>query len=514
MLATSAPPLALASPISVLLDKPAADFTRDDLLDFIVRRQIESLSFHYTAIDGKLKEVKLPISSLSRAERLLAEGERADGSSIFPGVVEPGASDVYVVPLYRSAFVNPFDSRTLGFICRFFDRDGNLASFAPDNILHHAAAGFQHRTGLQIRALGELEFYLVSENSSALYPSEAQRGYHAATPFVKSGEMIDEMLRLLEQITGAIKYGHGEVGWIGSIASDNIELAGKTAEQFEIEFLPLPIEECADALVLARWLIRSVAYRHRCLATFAPKLEEGVAGSGMHFHLELQRNGRNAIASRAGDLSSEALTLIGGLCKHADVLTAFGNTMAASYLRLVPNQEAPTRICWSDMNRSALIRVPLAWTRAGALANQINPPSPPLDQLSRQTVELRTPDGSALIHLLLSAITQVADEAFQDPTSADTARQRYVTAEGLKDEKIASALPHLPGSCAEAASLLQRRRTLFEREGAFPREIIDYVLNLLRAEEDAHLASELWELNESDRAGAVKQLLHRELHRH
>src|SRR6185369_4277229 len=119
--------------------------------------------------------------------------------------------------------------------------------------------------------------------------------------------------RLLEQITGAIKYGHGEVGWIGSIASDNIELAGKTAEQFEIEFLPLPIEECADALVLARWLIRSVAYRHRCLATFAPKLEEGVAGSGMHFHLELQRNGRNAIASRAGDLSSEALTLIGGL---------------------------------------------------------------------------------------------------------------------------------------------------------------------------------------------------------
>src|SRR6185369_13355368 len=147
------------------------------------------------------------------------EGERADGSSIFPGVVEPGASAVYVVPLYRSAFLNPFDSRTLGFICRFFDRDGNLASFAPDNILHHAAAGFQHRTGLQIRALGELEFYLVSENSSALYPSEAQRGYHAATPFVKSGEMIDEMLRLLEQITGAIKYGHGEVGWIGSIAS-------------------------------------------------------------------------------------------------------------------------------------------------------------------------------------------------------------------------------------------------------------------------------------------------------
>jgi glutamine synthetase len=514
MLATSAPPLALASPISVLLDKPAAEFTRDDLLDFIVQRQVESLAFHYTAIDGKLKELKLPISSLARAERLLAEGERADGSSIFPGVVEPGASDVYLVPVYRSAFVNPFDSRTLGFVCRFFDRDGNLAAFAPDNILHRTASRFQQHTGLQIRALGELEFYLVSENSSALYPSGAQRGYHATTPFVKSGELLDEMARLLEQITGAVKYGHGEVGWIGSIGSDNIELAGKTAEQFEIEFLPLPIEECADALVLARWLIRSVAHRHRCLATFAPKLEEGAAGNGMHFHLELQRDGLNAMTVHDGELSPEALTVIGGLCHHAEVLTAFGNTMAASYLRLVPNQEAPTRICWSDMNRSALIRVPLAWSRAASLANQVNPPSPPLEKVSRQTVELRTPDGSALVHLLLSAITRIADEAFDDPTSAETARKRYVTAAGLKDQRVASTFPQLPGSCAEAASLLQRRRMLFEKEGMFPWEIIDYVLNLLRGEDDSHLARELWELGASDRDRAVRQLLHRDLHRH
>ena len=44
---------------------------------------------------------------------------------------------------------------------------------------------------------------------------------------------------------------------------------------------------------------------------------------------------------------------------HAGPLTAFGNTVAASYLRLVPDQEAPTRICWGHRNRSSLIRVPL-----------------------------------------------------------------------------------------------------------------------------------------------------------
>ncbi len=514
MLATSTPSLALASPISVLLDKAFTDITREDLLDFIGRKQIELITFHYTALDGKLKELKLPISSVARAERLLAEGERADGSSIFPGVVETGASDVYLVPLYRSAFVNPFDSRSLDFICRFFDRDGNLASFAPDNILHRAVTRFHHHTGLQFRALGELEFYLVSENSTALYPSGSQHGYHASGPFVKCGEVVDEMLRLLEQITGAVKYGHGEVGWIDAIKSDNPEIAEKTAEQFEIEFLPLPAEECADALVLARWLIRNVAYRHHCLATFTPKLEEGAAGNGMHFHLELQRNGRNAMTSRDGKLSPEALTLIGGLCKHADVLTAFGNTTAASYLRLVANQEAPTKIYWSDMNRSALIRVPLAWNGTGSLANEINPASSGLDELPRQTVELRTPDGSALIHMLLAAIALVGDSAFQDSASIEVARQRYVTAKGLDDKTLNSTLPGLPTSCAQAADLLEKAKSLFQADNLFPEQLLQHVIRKLRNEDDEHLTSRLRELGSEQRAALIRQITHRDLHRH
>ena len=33
---------------------------------------------------------------------------------------------------------------------------------------------------------------------------------------------------------------------------------------------------------------------------------------------------------------------------------ALMNPVSSAYLRLVPNQEAPTRICWSDQNRSAI----------------------------------------------------------------------------------------------------------------------------------------------------------------
>ena len=509
------PHLALSSPLVELLDKPAAEFTRTDILDVIVRKQIERITFHYTGIDGKLKELKLPISSFEGAETLLAQGERVDGSSLFNGVVETGASDLYVVPVYRTAFLNPFDDRSLDFVCRYFNRQGELAPFAPDNILHHAAKRLRQSTSLQLRTLGELEFYLLSEQPEALFPAEQQRAYHASGPFLKSGHVVDEMLHHIEQITGAVKYGHGEVGWIGRVESDSSELRGKIAEQFEIEFLPLPVEQCADALVIARWIIRNVAYQHRCLATFAPKLEEGAAGNGLHVHMELARDGHNAMTNGDGSLSSEALKLTGGLCNYADVLVAFGNTTACSYLRLVPNQEAPTRICWSDMNRSALIRVPLGWNNVGLLADHVNPHEPGAAHLdSCQTVELRTPDGSAQIHLLLAAITAVVEAGLIDETSLATAQDRYVTASGLKDEQVTARLQSLPHSCAEAARLLEQKRDFFERDRLFPSAVIDYVLKLLRDEKDERLAKDLRELGPQQRARFMRQIMHRDLHRH
>jgi glutamine synthetase len=505
---------ALGNPLVRLLDKPAAEFTRADMIEVIAQKQIERVTFHYTAIDGKLKELKLPLSTVGRAERILAEGERVDGSSLFNGLVETGASDLYVVPVYRTAFLNPFDERSLDFVCRFFDREGKLAVFAPDNILQRASDGLRRSAGLQLRALGELEFYLLSDPGSHLYPAEQQRAYHASAPFVKSGEVLDEMLRHIEQITGAVKYGHGEVGWIGSVESDVAELRGKTAEQFEIEFLPLPVEDCADALVIARWIIRNVAYRQGRVATFTPKLEEGVAGSGMHFHMELVRNGRNVMTKSGGMLSDEALRLIGGLCTYADLLTAFGNTTAASFLRLVPNQEAPTRICWSDMNRSALIRVPLGWNNVGTLADQINPREAAPGDDPCQTVELRTPDGSALIHLLLAGITKVAEWGLCSADTLATAKDRYITAAGMKDEEITGTLPQLPRSCAEAAALLEDERDFFEADGLFPTRIIDYVTKLLRQEQDERLAKELRELGPQQRAKAMRKVMHRDPHRH
>ena len=105
-------------------------------------------------------------------------------------MVDASVSDLYVVPLYKTAFLNPFDPSSLDFICRYLDSSGGYAAFAPDNILLNAHAHFQKSTGFSLNALGELEFYLLAEPESHIFLAGKQRGYHASAPFIKSGKLV------------------------------------------------------------------------------------------------------------------------------------------------------------------------------------------------------------------------------------------------------------------------------------------------------------------------------------
>lgn len=515
---------ALANPLSVLINKPSTEFRRADFLKVIEQKKLERITLHYTALDGKLKELKVPVADARQAELILAEGERVDGSSLFKGMVDAALSDLFVVPVYRTAFLNPFDEGSLDFICRYLTKDGALAPFTPDAILIRAIEAFRKNSGFDLQAMGELEFFLLSPIQAPLYMNPKTSGYHASAPFIKSGGILNEMVRYLTQITGAVKYAHSENGFVENVRSDEPEIAGKQAEQLEVEFLTRPAEDAADNLVLGRWLIRNTAYRHGCVATFAPKIEEGVAGSGLHIHLDLLRNGKSVLVDREGNLSQDARKLIGGLCEYADSLTAFGNTVSSAYLRLVPNQEAPTRICWSNLNRSALIRVPLGWSSLQNLARRVNPREE--TEFSepgggRQTVELRSPDGSAMIHLLLAGIVMAADWSFQERRSLfhenlplQLAEKLYVKGNIFADRELLGRLPVLPASCVESSRILMQKRELYERDGIFPPSVIDYVIRLLQAEQDENMNKKLGGLPADDRLRETRLIMHKDLHRH
>ncbi len=216
----------------------------------------------------------------------------------------------------------------------------------------------------------------------------------------------DEAMRLIAQSGGLVKYGHSEVG--------NFSLNGLNYEQNELEFLPTNVEDAADQLVIAKWIMRKLAYRYGLTITFATKITVGKAGSGMHVHTRLMKNGKS-VMMKNGKLSDEARKAIAGYLSLAASLTAFGNAIPTSYFRLVPHQEAPTNICWGDRNRSVLVRVPLGWTAEADMIADANPQEKALKQdfSQKQTVEFRAPDGSADIYLLMAGLTVAAQHGLE-----------------------------------------------------------------------------------------------------
>ena len=131
------------------LGKPASEFTRADIIEYIRREGIEMINFMYAAADGRLKTLNFVINSQEYLETILSTGERVDGSSLFP-FIEAGRSDLYVIPRYASAFRDPFaELPTLTLLCSYFDKDGQPLDSDPRRILERACKEFTEVSGLE-----------------------------------------------------------------------------------------------------------------------------------------------------------------------------------------------------------------------------------------------------------------------------------------------------------------------------------------------------------------------------
>ena len=473
------------NPLVAFLEKPKSEFTKADILKVIEEFQIEMINFRYMADDGRLKTLNFVIQSLAHADEVLTCGERVDGSSLFP-YIEAGNSDLYVIPRFRTAFLDPFTAvPTLDLLCSFYTKDGEPFSLAPEYTLQKAGRAFCEATGgMEFEVMGELEYYVVAPKEESYLPAD-QRGYHESKPFCKFGAFRTEAMRLIAAAGGEIKYGHSEVG--------NFSHGDLMYEQNEIEFLPTHLEDAADQLVIAKWMMRELAYEHGVTVTFAPKITVGKAGSGMHVHTRVSLDGKNMYVNENG-LTDIAMKTMAGILSLASSLTAFGNTNPTSYFRLVPHQEAPTNICWGDRNRSAMVRVPLGWNKAsGNMMAHANPleKNDPVDFSHKQTIELRTPDGSANIYLLLAGMAVAARHGFEMENAVQYAKDRYVNVNIFEHEDVLARLDVLPDSCAASADLLERDRAVYEQDGIFAPQLISGIIKELRAFNDRTLRAEI-----------------------
>ncbi|MFA5660454.1 MAG: glutamine synthetase, partial [Bacilli bacterium] len=133
------------------------------------------------------------------------------------------------------------------------------------------------------------------------------------------------------------------------------------AGQHEINFKFADVVTACDNVQTFKQVVKVVARRHNLFATFMPKPIAGISGSGMHTNCSLADLEGNNIFFDENDpmkLSLVARKWITGILNHTRAFTLITNPTVNSYKRLIPGYEAPVYACWSDANRSSLIRIP------------------------------------------------------------------------------------------------------------------------------------------------------------
>ncbi|RMD84494.1 MAG: glutamine synthetase [Candidatus Dadabacteria bacterium] len=132
--------------------------------------------------------------------------------------------------------------------------------------------------------------------------------------------------------------------------------------QFELNYSYCDALLAADQIQLYKLLARQVAANMGFTASFLPKPIAGINGNGMHTNISVAKEGKNIFYDADGQdgLSEFAWGFIDRVLHSANELSLIMNSSVNSYRRLDPNFEAPNQIRSSAVDRTSMIRVPLA----------------------------------------------------------------------------------------------------------------------------------------------------------
>ncbi len=446
-----------AGRIHRLLEKPRSQWTANDMVRLVQDHGVRTIALMHVGADGWLKTLDFSPRDQEHLRDILAAGERADGSSLFAETgIKAGASDIVLKPRVSSAFFDPFSPYPcLAFLCEHRGRDGQPLPQSPDTIVRRAQERVKKETGVELLALGEVEYFLGKQAEEGdIYGSDDQ-GYHATAPFVFGERLRREAMAILAEIGVLVKYGHSEVGYIEASEAD-----GHIWEQHEIELGLRPLPDAAEAVVLTQWVLRHLAHAHGMRCSFDPILMKGHAGSGMHFHMSPYRDRKHLGGIGAdGKLGDEARWLIGGLVTLGGALMAFGNRSEDSFVRLTQGKEAPNIISWGQFNRQALVRLPIqAFDDKGTA---VTPP----------TIEFRLPDGSVQPYFLLAAIGQAMVHG-RRLDGLDALLEKTQATNGSLGKGGAS----VPRNFSEVAASLKENAAPIGEGGVFPEGLVEALL--------------------------------------
>ncbi|WP_406714415.1 type I glutamate--ammonia ligase [Trueperella pyogenes] len=438
----------------------------DEATKFIAEEGVEFVDVRFCDLPGVMQHFSIPIATFDKES--LDEGLMFDGSSI-RGFTKIHESDMKLMPDLSTAFIDPFRKRKT-LVLNFFVVDpftGEPYSRDPRNIAKRAEE-YLRSTGIADTVYfgAEAEFYIFDdirfddlphrtgyaidsreawwntgkdEEPNLGYKTRVKGGYFPVSPNDQMADLRDEMTAKCQQVGLQIERAHHEVG-VG---------------QQEINYRFDTLLAAADDVMKFKYVIKNTAFEAGRTATFMPKPLFGDAGSGMHCHQSLWKDGQPLFHDERGygGLSDIARWYIGGLLAHAPSLLAFTNPSVNSFHRLVPGFEAPVNLVYSARNRSACTRIPVTGSSAKA-----------------KRIEYRTPDASSNPYLAFAAQLMAGLDGIRNRIEPPAPIDKDLYE--LPPEEHAD-IEQLPQSLEDALRALEEDHDYLTEGGVFDEDIIE-----------------------------------------
>jgi glutamine synthetase len=394
---------------------------KKDVLDLVEKNNVKFIRLWFTDILGQLKSFAITSEELEGA---FDEGMGFDGSSI-KGFARIDESDMIAKPdpsTFQIVPWRPKEQAVARMYCDILNPDGTPYEGDPRYALKRNLERLKEK-GYTLYLGPELEFFYFKDDKGTEVLDKG--GYFDLTTLDAASDLRRETVLTLETMGIKVEYSHHEVA----------------PSQHEIDLKYADALTMADNVMTYRVVVKEVASKYGCYATFMPKPMFGQNGSGMHTHQSLFKGDKNAFfdAKDKFYLSDIAKKYIAGLLKHAPEITAVANQWVNSYKRLVPGYEAPVYIAWARRNRSALVRVPMY--------------KPGKEKATR--IELRSPDPACNPYLAFSVMLAAGLEGIEknyelpEPVEKDI----YHLSE---EERQELGIKALPGSLIEAIEIAEK----------------------------------------------------------
>ncbi|MBU1147212.1 MAG: glutamine synthetase family protein [Candidatus Omnitrophica bacterium] len=405
--------------------------TKKDVLAAVKKHNIKFIKLWFTDVLGFQKGISITKRELAKA---MEDGMGFDGSSI-EGFARIEESDMVAMPDASTFQLIPWRSDKDGLSARMFcdvvkpngkPFEGDPRYILKKNLKKIKDIGFTYYIG------PELEYFYFENPKNTIILDRG--GYFDLTPLDVAQDLRRETVVMLEKMGVKVEYSHHEVA----------------TSQHEIDLRYCDALSMADNVMTYRMVVKEVARQHGKYATFMPKPIYGINGSGMHVHQSLFKGSRNAFFSKTdkSHLSDTAKHFIAGILKHVPEITAVTNQWVNSYKRLIPGYEAPVYICWAQMNRSALVRVPMY--------------KPGKEHATR--VEFRSPDPAANPYLAFSVMLAAGLEGMKKKYKLPKAAEDNIY-RMTEEEREKSGIQSLPEDLYEAIKLTEKSKLVKEALG-------------------------------------------------